>query len=101
LGAVPDGRAGVASAVNNGVARAAGLVVVAALPLLAGLPQNATEDPAALDRGYAVSMLICSSLFLTGGIVSWFGLPRTATTAQPVGRCQASLTCPQLEPARD
>jgi EmrB/QacA subfamily drug resistance transporter len=102
LGAVPDSRAGIASAVNNGVARAAGLVVVAALPLLAGLPQDAAEDPAALDRGYAASMLICAGLFLAGGIVSWFGLPRSAAaTAQPVGRCQASLTCPQLEPARD
>ena len=102
LGAVPASRAGIASAVNNGVARAAGLVVVAALPLLAGLPQNAIGDPAALDRGYAVSMLICSAMFLVGGIAAWIGLPRSAAmTAEPVGRCQASLTSPQLEPARD
>jgi EmrB/QacA subfamily drug resistance transporter len=102
LSAVPDSRAGIASAVNNGVARAAGLVVVAALPLLAGLPQHATEDPAALDRGYGLSMLICAGLFMAAGIVSWFGLARHAEpTARPVGRCQASLTCPQLEPARD
>ncbi|WUH98521.1 MFS transporter [Spirillospora sp. NBC_00431] len=46
LGAVPDARAGIASAVSNGVARTAGLIVVAALPLLAGLPQDAASDPA-------------------------------------------------------
>jgi EmrB/QacA subfamily drug resistance transporter len=102
LSSVPDGRAGIASAVNNGVARAAGLVVVAALPLLAGLPQDATDDPAALDSGYTVSMLICAGLFAAGGVVCWLGLPPSAAmTASPVGRCQASLTCPQLEPARD
>jgi EmrB/QacA subfamily drug resistance transporter len=102
LSSVPDGRAGIASAVNNGVARAAGLVIVAALPLLVGLPQDATEDPAALDRGYGLSMLICAGLFLAAGVVSWLGLGRPGeATARPVGRCQASLTCPQLEPARD
>jgi EmrB/QacA subfamily drug resistance transporter len=101
LSAVADSRAGIASAVNNGVARAAGLVVVAALPLLAGLPQDATENPAALDRGYGLSMLICASLFLAGGVVSWLGLPRHAAATRPVGRYHASLTCPQLEPARE
>jgi EmrB/QacA subfamily drug resistance transporter len=85
LSAVPDGRAGIASAVSNGVARAAGLVVVAALPLLAGLPQDTAENPAALDRGFATSMLVCAGLFLTGGLVSWIGLPTHAAAARP--RC--------------
>jgi EmrB/QacA subfamily drug resistance transporter len=102
LSSVPDGRAGIASAVSNGVARVAALVVVAALPLVVGLPQDATQNPTALDRGYGVSMLICAGLFLAAGIVSWVGLAQHAEpTARPLGRCQASLTCPQLEPARD
>jgi EmrB/QacA subfamily drug resistance transporter len=75
LSAVPDTRAGIASAVNNGVARAAGLVVVAALPLLAGLPQDAADNPAALDRGFDVAMLICAGMFLLGGLVAWVGGP--------------------------
>ncbi|MBB1156105.1 MFS transporter [Amycolatopsis dendrobii] len=79
LGAVPEQRVGIASAVNNGVARVAGLVVVAALPAVAGLPRVLAADPAALDRGFAVSMLICACLFLAGGVLTWFGMRRTAS----------------------
>lgn len=78
LSAVPDARAGTASAVSNGVARAAGLIVVAALPLLVGLPQDAANNPAALDRGFDVGMLICGGLFILGGLIVWFGVPRPA-----------------------
>jgi hypothetical protein len=68
LNAVPDTRAGIASAVSNGVARTAGLLVVAALPLLARLPQDAAGDPVALDHGFDRSMLIGSGLFVLGGL---------------------------------
>ncbi len=78
LSAVPDGRAGIASGVNNGVARAAGLLVVAALPLLANLPQDATHAPEALSRGFDVSMLVCAGLYLLGGVVAWFGTARSS-----------------------
>lgn len=101
LGAVPEGRAGIASAVSNGVARAAGLVVVAALPLLAGLPQDVAENPAALDRGFGTSMLICAGLFLIGGLVSWIGLPAFAASTRPLARHCGSVTSPQLEPSRE
>jgi hypothetical protein len=98
---VPEGRAGIASAVSNGVARVAGLVVVAALPLLAGLPQDVAENLAALDSGFDTSMLICAGLFLIGGLVSWAGLPTfAASTRPPLARHCGSVTCPQLEPPR-
>lgn len=76
LSAVPDGRAGIASGVNNGVARAAGLLVVAALPLLANLPEDATRSPGALSHGFGVSMLACAGLFLLGAVVAWWGIGR-------------------------
>jgi EmrB/QacA subfamily drug resistance transporter len=101
LSAVPEGRAGIASAVSNGVARAAGLVVVAALPLLASLPQDVAENPAALDRGFGTSMVICAGLFLTAGLVSWFGLPTFAASTRPLARHCGSVTSPQLEPSRE
>jgi EmrB/QacA subfamily drug resistance transporter len=75
LSAVPDTRAGIASAVSNGVARTAGLIVVAALPLLARLPQDAAGDPVALDHGFDRGMLLGAGLFVLGGVVAWFGLP--------------------------
>ncbi len=100
LSAVPDARAGTASAVSNGVARAAGLIVVAALPLAAGLPQDAASNPAALDRGFDVGMLICAGLFILGGLIVWFGVPRPATfAAEPI--CNHHWAgCPQLDVPR-
>jgi MFS family permease len=77
LSSVPDGLAGIASAVSNGVARVAGLLIVAALPMLARLPQDAADDPVALDHGFDRSMLIGSGLFVIGGLVSYFGLARS------------------------
>jgi hypothetical protein len=100
LSAVPDARAGIASAVNNGVARAAGLVVVAALPLLAGLPPDLADNPAALDAGFDAAMLICAGMFVLGGLVVWFGVPRAAPAAPaPASRYGWTASCPQLEPA--
>jgi EmrB/QacA subfamily drug resistance transporter len=91
LSAISDRSAGIASAVNNGVARVAGLLVVAALPLLVGLPPDATENPGALDRGYGYSMLICAGLFLIGGLVGWIGIPRAVSgrVRGVAGACQA------------
>lgn len=97
LSAVPDARAGIASAVSNGVARTAGLLVVAAVPLLTQMPQDAARDPAALDLGFDRTMLIGSALFILGGLVAWFGVSRPdATTTMPVCR-PSCATNPQLE----
>lgn len=76
LASVPDQRVGIASAVNNGIARTAGLVAVAALPALAGLPQDATQDPTELNHGFNTTMLFCAGLFVAGGLVAWFGIRR-------------------------
>jgi EmrB/QacA subfamily drug resistance transporter len=76
LSTVPDSRAGIASGINNGMARAAGLLVVAALPILASLPQDATSDPGAMDHGFDVSMLACAGLFLLGAMIAWCGTRR-------------------------
>ncbi|HEY7483004.1 MAG TPA: MFS transporter [Streptosporangiaceae bacterium] len=99
LSAVPDSRAGLASGVNNGVARAAGLLVVAALPVLANLPQDATHSPGALDRGFDVSMLACAGLFLLGAVVAWCGIGRSGQLAEPAHHQHCTLTAPPLEPA--
>jgi hypothetical protein len=39
------------------------------------LPQDAADNPAALDRGFDVAMLICAGMFLLGGLVAWVGGP--------------------------
>ncbi len=74
LAAAPDRYAGIASGVNNAVARAGTLLAVAALPAVAGLSGTAYQDPVALTQGFRVAMAICAVLLVAGGAVSWVGL---------------------------
>lgn len=70
LGAAPDHLAGVASGVNNAVARAAQLLAVAALPVAVGLSGDDYARPAAFSAGYGTAMLACAALLAMGGLVS-------------------------------
>jgi hypothetical protein len=78
LAAAPDRYAGVASGVNNAVARAGSLLAVAALPALVGLAGDDYLDLEAMTSGYRSAMLWCAGLLAAGGVVSWFGLGRAA-----------------------
>jgi EmrB/QacA subfamily drug resistance transporter len=71
LAAAPDRLAGIASGVNNAVARAAQLLAVAALPVAVGLSGDDYTHPAAFTAGYRMAMLVCAVLFALGGAVSW------------------------------
>ena len=74
LNAAPDEHAGVASGINNAVARAGSLLAVAALPALVGLSGDDYRDPVALTDGFRSGQVLCAALLTAGGIVSWFGL---------------------------
>lgn len=76
LAAVDDDRAGLASGVNNAVARAASLLAVAALPALVGLSGDDYQEPAVLDSAYSEAMLWCAGLLAIGSLVSVVLLPR-------------------------
>ena len=66
MGAAPPEHSGVASAVNNVVARAAGLLFVAVLPLLAGLTGAAALSSTELASGFRTAMLISSVVSVRG-----------------------------------
>ena len=60
LAAAPDEHAGIASGVNNAVARAGSLLAVAALPVAVGLGGEEYADPQAFDAAYGTAMMICA-----------------------------------------
>jgi EmrB/QacA subfamily drug resistance transporter len=85
LAAAPDDRAGIASGVNNAVARAGSLFAVAALPAVVGLSGDEYDQPATFDGAYGQALLICAVLLAAGGLVSWVTIPHNALES-PDGR---------------
>lgn len=71
LAAAPDQHAGIASGINNAVARAGSLLAVAALPAVVGLSGADYDRPVMFSRGFEQAMWICFTLLVCGGIVSW------------------------------
>jgi EmrB/QacA subfamily drug resistance transporter len=88
LSAAPADHAGVASAVNNDVARAAGLIAVAVLPALAGLTGDAYLHPAQLGHGFKTAALIAAAFCAAGGILA-------ALTIRNPSRARCAETTPQ------
>ncbi|HJQ45253.1 MAG TPA: MFS transporter [Amycolatopsis sp.] len=70
LAAAPDEHAGVASGINNAIARAGGLLAIAILPAVAGLTGESYSDPAALTSGWRISLLVCAGLVAFGGLLA-------------------------------
>ncbi|MCU4183390.1 MFS transporter [Acidiferrimicrobium sp. IK] len=68
--AAPGDHAGAASAVNNVVARAAGLLAVAVLPVLAGLAGARSLSSHAFAAGYRSAMVIAGCTCIAGGLLA-------------------------------
>jgi EmrB/QacA subfamily drug resistance transporter len=92
MGAAPPEHSGVASAVNNVVARAAGLLAVAVLPLLAGLTGAAALDGATLATGFRTAMLISGITCAAGGLLA------ALTIRNPARTRAVAATAEQQEP---
>lgn len=75
LGSVDSRRSGIASAVNNAVARVAGLLAIAALSSIVG---------GALDLGgFHRVALVTATLLVAGGVVSAIGVRNPTRAAEP------------------
>jgi len=84
LAAVPARHAGMASAVNNDVARAAGLIAVAVLPALAGITGSAYLHPGEFSAGFHRAALICAGLCVLGGALSALAIRNARRAPGPV-----------------
>ena len=74
LAAADASHAGVASGVNNAVARVGGLLAVAAVPLVAGFSPVHGVSPRALVDGFHTTLLWAAAIVAVGAAVSFAGI---------------------------
>ncbi|MFD4327440.1 MFS transporter [Nocardioides sp. NPDC058538] len=107
LAAADDRHAGIASGVNNAVARTAGLLAVAVIPAAVGIAGEDYADPQTFDEGYGMAMVICAVLLVLGAALSAVFVRRPlATGTEPdehrvhIEACaHCGVAGPQLHPA--
>jgi predicted MFS family arabinose efflux permease len=86
LNSVSENRSGLASAVNNDVARLGGLIAVAVLPALGGITGVSYLHPAALGHGFQQAVVIAGAWCAAGGILAAIGIrnpPRASEVSVP------------------
>ena len=105
MSSAPADHAGIASAVNNDVARFGGLLAVALLPALAGITGSAYLHPDALAAGFRTAVLISGALCAAGGLLAAVTITngdRGASDAPLPEQClHCGLDAPPLTASRD
>ncbi|MYV93141.1 MFS transporter [Streptomyces sp. SID1034] len=101
LASVDEGRAGLASGINNAAARAAGLIAVAALPLAAGMGPEAYRSAAEFGSTFRRAMPMCAGSLVLASLVAVLSVRRPeGVSAEPQCRMQAGVSGPAIEPGR-
>jgi EmrB/QacA subfamily drug resistance transporter len=108
LSAAPAEHSGIASAVNNDVARAASLIAVAILPPLAGITGDIYQHPAALTTGFHKAVVISAVVAALGGVLAAVTIRNPARAArdkpsdepdsEAVSGLHCALDAPPLRP---
>jgi EmrB/QacA subfamily drug resistance transporter len=97
--------AGVASGVNNAVARAASLLAVAAVPPLAGLTGDAFNNPAKFSDGFQKATIVSAVMLFAGAVLSYLTvrndvLTEAAPDSEPECKIHCAIDGPPLEPVK-
>jgi predicted MFS family arabinose efflux permease len=85
MNSVPAQHSGIASAVNNDVARVGGLLAVAVLPALAGITGTVYLQPEVLAAGFRTAMLTAGAVCAAGGVVAAFTITNSPRVSRPGG----------------
>jgi len=95
LSSAPATRTGLASAVNNTVARAGSLLAVAILPALAGITGSSYLHPGQFEDGFTRAAFISALVCACGGVLAFATIrnPRRAVAGVPP-RVAQDFSCP-------
>jgi EmrB/QacA subfamily drug resistance transporter len=93
MSAAPAEHSGIASAVNNTVARAAGLFAVAVLPLAAGLTGAAALSSAELAGGFRTAVYIAGATCAAGGLLAVLTIRNPARPPSPAPEPECPYAC--------
>ena len=111
LAAADSRHSGIASGINNAIARVGGLLAVAVLPLLAGLTGESFYETEAMVDGFHMGMVVCAVLAAVGGLIAWATISGDVLEAEAhpdgdtPGRAGTDFSCAvagtALRPARE
>ncbi len=93
LATAAERHAGVASGVNNAVARTGGLLAVAAIPPLAGLTGDAFGSPEIFTAGFHTTMLISAAMLGVAALITFLTIRENVLVQE-----ETKLGCPVTTP---
>jgi EmrB/QacA subfamily drug resistance transporter len=105
LAAVDSSHSGIASGVNNAVARVAGLIAVAVIPILSGITGDKFYEPSHMTSGFHKGMGMCAILAVIGAVIAWTTISSEVLHEEDGKPEECDYSCgvgaPVLQPGRE